>query len=46
MKVEVKQPEGEPPIRWMKLQLSSGTTLFFRNTTILNLSLLLNKMVE
>ena len=43
--LEVKQPEGEPPIRWVKLQLTSGATLFLRNTTVLDLSLLLNKMI-
>jgi hypothetical protein len=42
VKMEVKQPEGEPPIRWVKLQLTSGATLFLRNTTVLDLSLLLN----
>ncbi|ROS79227.1 hypothetical protein EEL35_13660 [Muribaculaceae bacterium Isolate-042 (Harlan)] len=45
VKMEVKQPEGEPPIRWVKLQLASGATLFLRNTTVLDLSLLLNKMI-
>ena len=44
-KLEVKQPEGESPIRWVKLQLTSGATLFLRNTTVLDLSLLLNKMI-
>ena len=43
--MEVKQPEGEPPIKWVKLQLTSGATLFLRNTTVLDLSLLLNKMI-
>ncbi|MBP3472957.1 MAG: hypothetical protein J6K41_12150 [Paraprevotella sp.] len=28
-----------------KLQLASGATLFLRNTTVLDLSLLLNKMI-
>lgn len=45
VKMEVKQPEGESPIRWVKLQLVSGATLFLRNTTVLDLSLLLNKMI-
>ncbi|WP_459782890.1 hypothetical protein [Bacteroides acidifaciens] len=45
VKMEVRQPEGEPPIRWVKLQLTSGATLFLRNTTVLDLSLLLNKMI-
>ena len=45
VKLEVKQPEGESPIRWVKLQLTSGATLFLRNTTVLDLSLLLNKMI-
>lgn len=45
MKMEVEQPEGEPPIRWVKLQLSSGAPLFLRNTTVVDLSLLLNKMI-
>ena len=45
VKMEVKQPEGEPPIKWVKLQLASGATLFLRNTTVLDLSLLLNKMI-
>lgn len=45
VKLEVKQPEGEPPIKWVKLQLTSGATLFLRNTTVLDLSLLLNKMI-
>ena len=45
VKMDVKQPEGEPPIKWVKLQLTSGATLFLRNTTVLDLSLLLNKMI-
>ncbi len=45
VKMEVRQPEGEAPIRWVKLQLASGATLFLRNTTVLDLSLLLNKMI-
>ena len=45
VKLEVNQPEGEPPIKWVKLQLSSGATLFLRKTTVLDLSLLLNKMI-
>lgn len=45
VKMEVKQPEGEAPIRWVKLQLVSGATLFLRNTTVLDRSLLLNKMI-
>lgn len=28
VKMDVKQPEGELPIRWVKLQLTSGVTLF------------------
>lgn len=43
--MEVKQPEGEPPLKWVKAQLSSGATVFLRNTTVLDLSLLLNKMI-
>lgn len=45
VKMEVKQPEGEPPIRWVKLELTSGGTLYLRNATVLDLSLLLNKMI-
>ena len=45
VKMEVKQPEGEPPIKWVKLQLATGATLFLRNTTVLDLSLLLNKII-
>jgi len=45
VKLEVKQPEGESPIKWVKLQLTSGATLFLRNTTVLDLSLLLNKII-
>ena len=45
VKMEVKQPEGESPIKWVKVQLTSGATLFLRNTTVLDLSLLLNKMI-
>lgn len=45
VKLEVKQPEGESQIKWVKLQLISGATLFLRNTTVLDLSLLLNKMI-
>ncbi len=45
VKMEVKQLEGDPPIRWVKLQLVSGATLFLRNITVLDLSLLLNKMI-
>ncbi len=32
-------------IRQEMLQLTSGATLFLRNTTVLDLSLLLNKMI-
>lgn len=35
VKMEVKQPEGKSPIKWVKLQLASGATLFLRNTTVL-----------
>lgn len=45
VKSEVKQPKGESLIKWVKLQLASGTTLILRNTTVLELSLLLNKMI-
>ena len=45
VKLEVKQPEDESPVKWVKLQLTSGATLFLRNTTVLDLSLLLNKMI-
>ena len=45
VKMKVEQPEGEPAIKWVKLQLSSGATLFLRNTNVLDLSLLLNKMI-
>lgn len=45
MKMEEKQPEGESLIKWGKLQLASDATLFLRNTTALNLSLLLNKII-
>lgn len=45
VKLEVKQPEGESLIRWVKLQLTSGATLYLRNTTVLELSLLFNKMI-
>ena len=45
VKMEVQQPEGAPPIKWVKLQVPSGATLFLRNTTVLDLSLLLNKMI-
>ena len=45
VKMEVKQPEGESLIKWVKLQLALGATLFLRNTTVLELSLLLNKMI-
>ena len=31
VKMEVKQSEGESPIKWGKLQLTSGATLFLRN---------------
>lgn len=45
VKMEVKQPGGEPPLKWVKAQLSSGATVFLRNTTVLDLCLLLNKMI-
>lgn len=35
VKLEVKQPEGEPPIKWIKLQPALGATLFLRNTPFL-----------
>ena len=44
-RIFAKQPEGESPIKWVKLQLTSGATLFLRNTTVLDLSLLLNKII-
>ena len=46
VKLEVKQPEGESPIKWVKLQLTSGATLFLRNTTVLDLSLLLSPFIS
>ena len=45
VKMKIEKPEGEPAIKWVKLHLSSGATLFLRNTNVLDLSLLLNKMI-
>lgn len=45
VKMEMKQPEGESPIRWVELLLASDAVLFLRNTTVLYLSLLLNKII-
>lgn len=45
VKMEVKQAEGEPLLKWVKAQLSCGATVFLRNTTVLDLSLMLNKMI-
>lgn len=38
VEMEVKQLEGESPIRWVKLELTSDATLFLSNTTVLDLS--------
>ena len=38
-------PAEQPKVAKVKVQLSSGATLFLRNTTVLDLSLLLNKMI-
>lgn len=39
MKIDVKQPEVELSIEWGKLQLTSITTLFLRNTSVFDLYL-------
>lgn len=45
VKMEVIRPEGDSPLKWVKVQLCSGATVFLRNTTVLDQSLLLNKMI-
>lgn len=45
VKLEVKQPEGEPPIKWAVTADIRCNIVPLRNTTVLDLSLLLNKML-
>lgn len=45
VKMKVRQPEDKATIRWIKLQLLSDALLFLKNTTVLDLILLLNKMI-
>ena len=44
-KMEIKQLEVEQPISWVMLQLPSGATQILKNTSVLDRSLLLNKMI-
>ena len=44
-KMEQKKQEKLEPIRWIKVQLVSGASIFLRNTNVLDLSLILNKLI-
>jgi len=45
VKMEQKKQEKPEPIRWIKVQLVSGASIFLRNTNVLDLSLMLNKLI-
>ena len=39
------QPAAPEPIKWVKIQLTSGANIFLRNTNVLDLSVMLNKLI-
>lgn len=45
VKMEQVKPAKPEPIKWVKLQLRDGATIFLRNTNVLDLSLMLNKLI-
>ena len=45
VKMEQVKPAKPEPIKWVKLQLTGGATIFLRNTNVLDLSLMLNKLI-
>ena len=45
VKMTPVKPAAPEPIKWVKVQLTDGATIFLRNTNVLNLSLMLNKLI-
>ena len=45
VKMEQKKQEKPEPIRRIKVQQVSGASIFLRNTNVLDLSLMLNKLI-
>ena len=45
VKIQPVKPEVPRPIKWVKIQLTSGANIFLRNTNVFNLSVMLNKLI-
>jgi hypothetical protein len=45
VKIEPVRPQKPEPIKWVKIQLTDGASIFLRNTNVLDLSLMLNKLI-
>lgn len=45
VKIQPVKPAAPEPIKWVKLQLTSGANIFLRNTNVLDLSVMLNKLI-
>ena len=45
VKMQQVCPPSPEPIRWVKIQLRSGASLFLRDTNVLDLSTMLNKLI-
>lgn len=45
VKMQPVKPKDPEPIKWVKIQLTSGASIFLRNTNVLDLSLMLNKLI-
>ena len=45
VKMEQKKQEKPDPVRWIKVQQVSDASIFLRNTNVLDLSLMLNKLI-
>ena len=45
VKIQPVKPAAPEPIKWVKIQLTSGANIFLRNTNVLDLSVMLNKLI-
>ena len=45
VKIQPVKPAVPEPIKWVKIQLTSGANIFLRNTNVLDLSVMLNKLI-
>ena len=43
--IQPVKPAAPEPIKWVKIQLTSGANIFLRNTNVLDLNMMLNKLI-